>query len=445
MPYTISTAPDRIKNLPQHAKEIWIAAFNSAFTQYKDEGKANATAWAAVKNVYEQDKNGNWILKKKMTEMLVLPVKFSEELDEDENVSEIKIVPVGVWNHPQYGKIKITEKDISTFVENFEKGIRNDIPITEGHSIAGETKPAVGWFKKLINKGRDGLWAVVEWTEKGKELLKQKAYKYFSPEFYTNYEDPETREIRKDVLVGGALVNTPYFKGLPAIVLSELSINNMELENLVKKEISELTDDEIQFIKENEGELTPEEKEKFASILEEEVINENEETEKVEEVKVEDKQEEVKEEIKEEVKEEKVEGQEKNVMIDRRTLKILEEKAEKGVMAMQELRKQKIEGIVDKMVFSEHNSRGAFFPKSKNKIASFLLGLSEEQVKTFQEIVEELPKSRIFEEIGSDSGLPFSNEQALDNLVKIKMSEARLDYKTALEQVIAENPQLFEE
>ena len=111
------------------------------------------------------------------------------------------------------------------FVKNFNSGLRNDIPINEGHEVMDE-KPAIGWFKKLVNKGSDGLWAVVEWTEQGKDLLRQKAYKYFSPEFYQQYEDPETRRVYNNVLVGGALTNKPYFKELTPVVFSEPSISN---------------------------------------------------------------------------------------------------------------------------------------------------------------------------------------------------------------------------
>lgn len=60
MPYTIDKPPEQIKGLPHHAAEIWIAAFNAAIVEYDDEGKAAATAWAAVKTKYEQDADGAW-------------------------------------------------------------------------------------------------------------------------------------------------------------------------------------------------------------------------------------------------------------------------------------------------------------------------------------------------------------------------------------------------
>lgn len=63
MPYTIGNPPDRIKKLPAKAKKIWVSAFNAAYLEYnKDEKKANATAWAAVKKAgYKQNTSGDWI------------------------------------------------------------------------------------------------------------------------------------------------------------------------------------------------------------------------------------------------------------------------------------------------------------------------------------------------------------------------------------------------
>ncbi len=73
MPYkTISDLPDSVRdNLPKHAQEIYQAAFNSAWEQYKDpderrgddtrEEVSHKVAWAAVKNEYaKDDQTGKW-------------------------------------------------------------------------------------------------------------------------------------------------------------------------------------------------------------------------------------------------------------------------------------------------------------------------------------------------------------------------------------------------
>lgn len=75
MPYdSVSDLPDSVKkNLPKHAKEIYLAAYNSAWEQYakpKDrrgddtrEETAHKVAWSAVKKKYRK-KDDKWVLKK---------------------------------------------------------------------------------------------------------------------------------------------------------------------------------------------------------------------------------------------------------------------------------------------------------------------------------------------------------------------------------------------
>ncbi len=357
------------------------------------------------------------------------------KFDEDGKPTEIQVLPVGNWNHPVYGKIKIEEKDLEEFSKNFNSSLRKDLPITEGHSVGEEEKPAIGWFKQLVNKGRNGLWAVVEWTNEGMEMLKSKSYKYFSPEFYTTYEDPETRKIYNNVLVGGALTNRPYFKGLKAVVLSELILaKEMNLEEILTKEPTELTDEEVAFLK--EAELTDEQKERFKDVL-----VEGEKEEEMEEKKEEEKE----EEREEEKEEEKVDASEK-IMLSKNALKFLETQAQEGVKAMAKWRMSEVEGYAKEMTFSETNTKGRFLPKSRDKVVSFLLSLSEKQQKAFKDIVGELPQANLFTELGKGSGVPMKASEQVNKLISEKMSKDKeLPYRQALEQVFAENPELQEE
>lgn len=73
MPYKkISDLPDLVQNnLPPHAQEIYLKAFNNAWDEYADpqerrghstrEETAHKVAWAAVKKKYEKDEDsGKW-------------------------------------------------------------------------------------------------------------------------------------------------------------------------------------------------------------------------------------------------------------------------------------------------------------------------------------------------------------------------------------------------
>lgn len=72
MPYKqLGDLPDPVRdNVPRHAQEIYLEAFNSAWDQYADpderrgdasrEETAHRVAWAAVKQKYEKGDDGRW-------------------------------------------------------------------------------------------------------------------------------------------------------------------------------------------------------------------------------------------------------------------------------------------------------------------------------------------------------------------------------------------------
>lgn len=47
-----------------HAQDIYKAAFNSALEQYKEEDRAHAVAWNAVKRAYKKGGDGAWRARK---------------------------------------------------------------------------------------------------------------------------------------------------------------------------------------------------------------------------------------------------------------------------------------------------------------------------------------------------------------------------------------------
>lgn len=73
MPYAkLSELPEPVKdNLPGHAQEIYLAAYNNAWDEYDSPEKrrgddsreevAHKVAWAAVKNSYRKNESGNWV------------------------------------------------------------------------------------------------------------------------------------------------------------------------------------------------------------------------------------------------------------------------------------------------------------------------------------------------------------------------------------------------
>jgi cation transport regulator len=120
--------PEAVKGLPEHAQEIWMAAFNSAWDQYsksplpQGEGQGEggleercfATAWAAVKNRYRKD-GDEWIAIESKFAKGMIPLVILKEIPikGQDAPGEFQILP--------YGKIDI-EGDLPAYVD--EESIR---------------------------------------------------------------------------------------------------------------------------------------------------------------------------------------------------------------------------------------------------------------------------------------------------------------------------------
>jgi cation transport regulator len=64
MPYdTNSDLPESVRDsLPEHAQDIFRAAFNSAWDEYgHEEARAFRVAWGAVEREYHKDASGTWV------------------------------------------------------------------------------------------------------------------------------------------------------------------------------------------------------------------------------------------------------------------------------------------------------------------------------------------------------------------------------------------------
>jgi cation transport regulator len=64
MPYNSNAdLPESVRdNLPDHAQDIFRAAWNSAWDEYgHDEARAFRVAWGAVEREYHKDDSGKWV------------------------------------------------------------------------------------------------------------------------------------------------------------------------------------------------------------------------------------------------------------------------------------------------------------------------------------------------------------------------------------------------
>ena len=117
--------------------------------------------------------------------------------------------------HAAYGEVKITQKNLLSFKENFEnKVVGVDLSIDFDH----ETREAAGWIKEVfLSDDGNTLFGVIKWTPKGAVSLTDREFRYLSPEFHPNWIHPHSGVAHGPTLLGAALVNRPFLK-MDAIV-----------------------------------------------------------------------------------------------------------------------------------------------------------------------------------------------------------------------------------
>lgn len=157
-------------------------------------------------------------------------------------------VPPGVSNAPEWipilpGGAALVGRDGRSWINSVPEGVvsefvagAKDMPLDWEHSTElkapkGEEAPAAGWFKELQVREDGSIWGRIEWTDKGREAVVSKAYRYISPVFMY---DPATNLIIKLTSVG--LTNRPNLY-LPALNreqhMEELSMNQTQFAALL--------------------------------------------------------------------------------------------------------------------------------------------------------------------------------------------------------------------
>lgn len=338
-----------------------------------------------------------------ITTLVPLDLSFAEKKD---GGYELMLLKPGKWNHPAYGMVEITKEIQEEFVNNFNKNLRAHsatvgLPIDEEHY---SDRGATGWIKKLINKGNEGLFGMVEWNAKGRELIKNAIYRFFSPEFYFTYEDPEDRRLYNNVLVGGALTNRPYFKGLNPVVLSEkLIYTHMNIQDIMKKVFADLTDDEKSFVTSHFNELDEAGKEKFEELKPTETEEEKTAREAAEKEEADKKaadeakaKEEADAKAKADAEAEALKASEGKITMSEVEAKRLREDS----IALKKMQmSEKINGFI----YSNNNADGKLPATLKDKVTEFAMSLNEDQATKFYEIIGGMPSAKLFAELGESA------------------------------------------
>lgn len=174
-------------------------------------------------------------------------IQFSEG-----NKSWIQAMPLGEYKHPIHGVIKFDEERSKRFADNVNNNVVGTaLDIDYDHKAY--TGKAAGWVQQAESRGAAGLHLLIEWTPEAVQSIRNGEYRYFSPEYADAWTHPKSQKEFKDVLRGGGITNRPFLKDILPVNLSELSFENPSKEaGVTPKELREslglpetATDDEV--------------------------------------------------------------------------------------------------------------------------------------------------------------------------------------------------------
>lgn len=169
----------------------------------------------AVKRIERKEKAHSWFF---------TSLDFKDKEFKEGDTVTIQILRAGKWKHPMYGEVVVDKTVIEDVVNNFEEDVRKiELAVDENHE---DNHKALGWFREVYSEDDgESCFAKIELTKRGAELLNEGAYKYFSPEIIFAKEDEETGEQQRNLLIGGAFTNRPFFKAMKPLMASENATN----------------------------------------------------------------------------------------------------------------------------------------------------------------------------------------------------------------------------
>jgi phage I-like protein len=101
----------------------------------------------------------------------------------------------------------LDDESMDSIIAHFERRGNKMVVDYEHQTLDNVQAPASGWITRMINKGTEGLWAVVEWTDKAKEYIANKEYLYFSPVFWVTAKERKVVAIKNIALTNDPKVN----------------------------------------------------------------------------------------------------------------------------------------------------------------------------------------------------------------------------------------------
>jgi hypothetical protein len=148
----------------------------------------------------------------------------------DTGAKWIQVAKIGSWAGHPAGAFQLTELEFGEVVANFHATSNRRIPVDFEHAseadpnkgeIANVGAPAQGWILDLDNRGKAGLWALVDWLPLARSYIQGGNYKYCSPAIRFNSKDRVTGKPIGARMTSLGLTNTPFLDGMQSIAAKD--------------------------------------------------------------------------------------------------------------------------------------------------------------------------------------------------------------------------------
>jgi phage I-like protein len=143
-------------------------------------------------------------------------------LSEDDRPTWVHAFPLGEYHHPVHGRLVFTHERLERLaagVNGRSRGIDLAIDYEHRGDVAKGAR-AAGWITAAEVRA-DGLWLAVAFTDEARREVRAGAWRYLSPEYQDTWTHPQTGVRHRDVLLGAALTNRPFLRGLAAVAACE--------------------------------------------------------------------------------------------------------------------------------------------------------------------------------------------------------------------------------
>ena len=156
----------------------------------------------------------------------------------------IHVAPEGSWEGHPDGAFTLTRAGFESCIYDAERRATPQSVDYEHASLypTGEPTPAAGYVQRLEQRS-DGLWALVEFTERAAGMIKAGEYRFCSGVFAFERRDRQTGDVIPCMLDSIALTNRPFIDGQEPIALSQnaraatvVALNGGRQMNMISRE-----------------------------------------------------------------------------------------------------------------------------------------------------------------------------------------------------------------